>query len=127
MQLPKTDDVPELTLMEDGEHELQIVSVSDEPAKTGRGMITLGCKSMSQENTEMLFHRLFLPTKEEMSNDKAKADRFLRDIQQFTLAIGADPANPPSTNELKGLTFTAIIGKEEGDDGVVRDKIKKYI
>jgi len=107
----------------EGERDLRIVKVDDEtPTKKGDPMITVTIKIQDEENFALFNHWILLVgpkiKKENHEMYKLNIQRFL---QVFDIPYEDDGFD---SDDLQGATGRCFLVEDEGDDGIIRNKLR---
>jgi len=126
MAIPDLSDIPELSpVAPNVEYDLKITKAKEIKSKnTGREGILIICDIAGEENAENLLHTLWLPND---GDEEGKQKTMWRMIKEFLSSIGA-PTDGMETEELEGMSFSAILGQEKDDrTGRMRNTIQRVV
>ena len=117
-------EIPELSIVPDGEYDLRVVSAKQIEAKTsGRKAIMLVCDIIGEDNAENVFHKLWLPME---SDSEEKALIMNRIIKEFLLAVYLPVDGSVELEDFNDLDFTAILGTDTYE-GLESNVVKRII
>jgi len=116
------DDVVPEVVVPDGRYTLQIKSAEVKTAKSGREYLLVCFDNMDVPEAQTIFHNVNAPLPEDPESTKQV---FARMAKQFFDTFGQDYKDPEITG-LIGCTCEANVIQETGNDGVVRNKIKRF-
>lgn len=121
--IPDLSDIPELTLVADGEYDLRVIVAKEIPSKkTGRNSIMLVCEILEEDNALNLIHSIWLPME---TDDEDKKATMWRMIKEFLTAIGLDTADELEPEDFLHVEFSALLGTESSDDYADKNVIKR--
>jgi hypothetical protein len=121
--IPNLSDIPDKKPVEAGEYELRISKVKEtKSAKTGRYGCQLIIDIDGEDDASSIFHTLWYGNYKDFQGDDAEKNNTMwRMVKDFLRALGLDPEQETSEEDLKGLEFTAEISYNDGmgtdDDG----------
>ncbi len=110
MKIPSLSDIPDLGPVEAGEYDLYVRKAKDTESNDGsrKGMM-LVCDITDAENSEPLFHSIWLPN---ASDDEDKSATMWRMIKEQISAMGLDPSDENENSDFEGLQFSALLAVE---------------
>lgn len=120
------DDVKELVLLPDGEHELQIVSAElyFNEKKNSRSIKTQ-FKAINDPNAQRIYQYIGIPSP---SDDEEKIENKKRQMKSFVEAFQVDLSGGGiDTDTLVGLTGWAILGMEADPQYGDKNVIKRFV
>jgi len=100
----------EAEAVDENNYDLVVATVSEEPSKKGKPMITLGIEIEGHPDASLVYHYVSLP--DEDDEEKTAKFKLLMAARFFTLA-GIDVSNGLDTDELFGVSFKGFLSKEE--------------
>jgi hypothetical protein len=118
-------DVKESEAVEEGEYELRIDFAEEGESKKGNPMVTLGIKILDApiQNAGLVYHYLVVPTE---STDEKAAYMMKLNLKRFAGVLGwsEEQMGSMEATDMVGETFKCALEQEEGDDNVVRNKLR---
>lgn len=112
-------DVTEARPAPEGEYDLRIIKAKDEPSKKGNDMITVMIGFADGTDAPPFYHYLLgwdSDTPEEQAMNRK------REIKRFCAVF--DVAEEFDAPDLVGETGTCFVSQEEGNDNIVRNRLK---
>lgn len=106
MPLPKLDEVPEFQLAEDGQHELEIVRVTEKRDKNGLLFWLVNFRFMDDDNAADMSHFMYVDPDEH--DDPRKAREIGTRLRKFMQSFGL--TGEETADEVVGSTGSAFIG-----------------
>ena len=109
------DDVADLTQIEDGEHEFEILSAELKSNKKGdREYVNVRLIATDgDKDVEDIYHMMCLPNKQD---DSRKAANFLRRLKAFCQSFGIDTGASIDTDEWVGLVGRGMTKVKPSED-----------
>lgn len=123
MKIPNLSEIPDLTVVPEGEYDLRIMSVKDKTSNKGRAGTQFVCKILDQENAQNLLHSIWYPAE---SDDADKKELMWRMVKEFLVSLGVDVTEEFDVEELKGTEFTALL-KVDSYGGNERNEIVRIV
>ena len=122
----KPNDAKELEVVPDGEYELAVISaeLAESKSKPGQQQIALSFSIQGVVNAPVVRHWLQLP---HASDDDATTNRKLLRLKQFCDAFDYDASNGLDTEDLTGLTGTALLSVENNEEYGDQNRIKRFV
>lgn len=117
--------VKEPEAVPEGLYDLRIVKVEDTESKKGNPMtvVTIKVEDADGKNPAPVYHYITYPTKD--LPDSQKQMRLL-DIKRFLtlFEVAYEEGEGFDTDDLQGQTARGLLTQEEGDDGVIRNRLR---
>lgn len=119
------DQVPDLEILEAGEHELKITKADVHVSQnSGKKSLKLMIESVDNPNAKDFYHYVGLPSAEDTDKQRiAKLNR-LKDVVQ---AAGLDISQPLNPQELVGSTFWGMVTVETSPEYGEQNSLKSII
>lgn len=118
-------DVKESEAVEEGRYQLRIDFAEEGESKKGNPMMTLGLKILDApiQNAGLVYEYLVVPT---ASTDDKAAYMMKLKLKRFAAVMGwsEDQLASVEAADIIGETFECDLEQEEGDDKVVRNKLR---
>ena len=117
------DDIPDLGVVEEGEHLLTVTGVNyTEADKNGNPFLIINFRIENAPNTKNVSHFIGLPGPNH--NEEESQDR-LRSLKYFATAFGV--SMPINSDEIEGAQGTAILKVEDNDEYGEQNKVKRFV
>jgi hypothetical protein len=116
------DDVQPEVLVSEGRYNLRIKSTEMKTAKSGREYMLVVLENLDEPNAQAIFHNVNGVLAQDSDTTRQTMSRL---ANAFFAAFGQDFKEPDMT-ALVGEICEALVIQEHGDDGVIRNKIKKF-
>lgn len=111
MALPNLDNVPDIQLISDGEHELEIVRAREATSKKGEDYLKVTFNCLDEDNTEDFSSVIMYPVGNNDKNDSKRKQRLNSFMNAFDLSEGMEP------EDMEGRTGRAIVRTKEAYSG----------
>lgn len=121
-----TENVPELkTLPSGSEVEIRILKVEMKNAKSsGAPMLAIQFDIPEEPTSKDIFHNIMLP---QPQDDEKKRVGKLNRLKEFKACFGLSQSGPLSSDDLEGVRGWAILEEEEGQNGDLQNRVKKFV
>lgn len=122
-----TTAVPELTVLEDGEHKLRILSCEVKNSKKGDPMVALRFDDPSEPNAKDFNHFIMLPAS---GDDEKKKNNKLRQLKEFCDCFSIERSARGidlNESEVVGLEGWALVGTENTPEYGDQNKVRRFI
>lgn len=122
----ETDNAPEFKSLPAGtEAELRIVSAEMKNAKSsGNPMLAVQFDIPAEPYSKDIYHNIMIPTSSD--DDKKRAQKLNR-LKEFKAAFGLPATGPIASEDMEGCRGWAILNEEEGQDGEMRNSVKRFV
>lgn len=116
--IPNLSEIKDKKPVESGEYDLRIVKAKEDKSKnTGRYGCQLIIQIDGEDDASDIFHTLWYGNhKDFQGDDKSKSADMWRRVKDFLRALGLDPEEETSAEDLVGLEFTADLAYNDGMD-----------
>lgn len=116
------DTVAEPKAVPEGEYALRIMKAERSKSKNGNDMTVVVIRVEDDPNAALIYHYILDVTKDMPADQKAmRALELKRFLQTFGVPFQIDGYDP---EDLPGATANVMLVQEEGDDGVVRNRLR---
>lgn len=116
------NDVPDLQLLEEGEHELRIVKTEDKVSSKGTPMIAVQFEAVNEPNAATIFEYFTLPLEED---DERTRNNKLRRVKNMAICFSIPSME---INSWVGCTGFCAVRIEAGTDGYEdKNRIAKFL
>lgn len=104
-----TEDVPDVVVLPEGDHELKVASCQQENSKAGNPQIVTILESVHEPNADSMYHYCGLPNPNQTDKQRAQS---LRNLKEFKEGMGFPHTGQVDLSEAVGKTIWGNVGVE---------------